>query len=204
MESLHDYKMLGNHSLVEQAHETQCIANELELLERVIPNKFVTECIIVKLPPWRGFTTTIKHKRQKIIPENFIASLDIEENTRAKYTSDKGGKCHPSANMVQKNPYGKNKMKNKSVDAKTTTAFKKKNTTELPYFTYGQLGHFFKECHDRAQRKGKNNKSINVVTPSKAVKEINLAPLKLINSYLCEMNGVLTYKRCKQIFHDFD
>jgi hypothetical protein len=39
--------------------------------------------------------------------------------------------------MVQKNPYGKNKMKNKSVDAKTTTAFKKKNTTELPYFTYG-------------------------------------------------------------------
>jgi hypothetical protein len=53
MESFHDYKMVANKSIVEQAHEIQRLAKELELLKYVIPDEVVAGCIIAKLPsPW--------------------------------------------------------------------------------------------------------------------------------------------------------
>jgi hypothetical protein len=101
MESFHDYKMADNRSIVEQAHEIQCIAKELDHLKIVLPNQFVAGCIIAKLPStWRNFARFLKHKRQEISVENLIASLDVEEKARAKDTRSKGGEGHSSANMV--------------------------------------------------------------------------------------------------------
>ncbi|CAO2038120.1 unnamed protein product [Urochloa humidicola] len=91
MESFHDYKMVNNRSVVEQAHEVQCIVKDLELLKCQIPDKFVAGCIIAKLPSsWRNFATTLKHRRQEISVENLIASLDVEEKARKKDTTEKG------------------------------------------------------------------------------------------------------------------
>ena len=50
MESFHDYRMVNNRSMVEQAHEVQCIVKDLDLLKCPIPGKFVAGCIIAKLP----------------------------------------------------------------------------------------------------------------------------------------------------------
>jgi hypothetical protein len=50
MESFNDYKMVANKSVVEQAHEIQRLAKELELLKCVLPDEFVAGCIIAKLP----------------------------------------------------------------------------------------------------------------------------------------------------------
>ena len=55
MEQLYDYKMVDNHSVVEQAHETQALAKELEQFLCVLPNKFVPGDIVAKLPPSWGF-----------------------------------------------------------------------------------------------------------------------------------------------------
>jgi len=134
MESFHDYKMVANRSTVKQGHEVQHLAKELELLKCVIPDEFVAGCIIAKLPPsWRGFATSLKHKRQKISVENLIASLDVEEKARAKNTIEKENEGHSSINLVQRNPHGKNKGENKPFNAKLTTTFeKKKNNAELP------------------------------------------------------------------------
>ena len=111
MESFHDYKMVGNQSIVEQAHEVQRIAKELELLKCVIPDEFAVGCIIAKFPPSRrGFDTILKHRRQKISVKNLISSLDIEEKARAKDNTEKWNEGHSSANLVQKNPHGKNDM----------------------------------------------------------------------------------------------
>jgi hypothetical protein len=80
MESFNDYKMVANKSVVEQAHEIHLLAMKLELLKCVLPDEFVVGCIIAKLPSlWRNFSTSLKHKRQKISVENLIASLDVEE-----------------------------------------------------------------------------------------------------------------------------
>jgi hypothetical protein len=86
--------------VVQQAHEIQCIAKELELLKCALLNKFVAGCIIAKLPPsWRNFATTLKHKRHEISVENLIESLDVEEKARTKDTTEKG-KGQGSANFV--------------------------------------------------------------------------------------------------------
>jgi hypothetical protein len=51
----------------------------------------VARCIIVKLPSsWRNFATSLKHKRQKISVEKWIASLDVEEKARVKNNIEKG------------------------------------------------------------------------------------------------------------------
>ena len=101
MESFHDFRMVNNRSVVEQAHEVQVLVKELELLKCPLPDKFVAGCIIAKLPSsWRNFATALKHKRQEISVENLIASLDVEEKARAKDASEKGGEGNYSANMV--------------------------------------------------------------------------------------------------------
>jgi hypothetical protein len=51
MEQLFDCKMVDNRSVVEQAHEIQALAKELEQFPCVLPNKFVASGIIAKLPP---------------------------------------------------------------------------------------------------------------------------------------------------------
>src|SRR5438128_10973787 len=110
MESFHDKSKEDNHFVVEQAHEIQCIFKELKLLKCPLPDKFVAGCIIAKLPSsWRSFATTLIHKRQEISVKNLIASLDVEEKARAKDAHGKRTESQFSANMVQKNPHGKNK-----------------------------------------------------------------------------------------------
>ena len=51
MEQLYDYKMVKNRSMVEQAHEIQAMAKELEHFSYLLPDKFVAGGIIAKLSP---------------------------------------------------------------------------------------------------------------------------------------------------------
>src|SRR6185437_10434616 len=74
MKSFHDFRMVNNRSVVEQAHAVQVFVKELELLKCPLPDKFMAGCIIAKLPSsWRNFATALKHKRQEISVENLIA-----------------------------------------------------------------------------------------------------------------------------------
>jgi hypothetical protein len=58
------------------------MVKELALLKIAVPDKFVAEGIIIKLPPsWRDFTTAFKHKRVHMSILDMIASLDVEEKT---------------------------------------------------------------------------------------------------------------------------
>jgi hypothetical protein len=85
MEQLYDYKMVENRSTVEQTHEIQSLAKELELFPCPLPDKFVAGGIIAKLPPsWKDFATSLKHKRHEFNVEELIGTLDVEERARAK------------------------------------------------------------------------------------------------------------------------
>jgi hypothetical protein len=102
MEQLFDYKMVENHPAVEQAHEIQTLAKELEHFTCVLPGKFVASGIIAKLPhSWMDFATSLKHKRQEFSVTELIGSLDVAERARAKDTRGKEVETS-SANMVQK------------------------------------------------------------------------------------------------------
>ncbi|KAK1678392.1 hypothetical protein QYE76_039240 [Lolium multiflorum] len=105
MEQFNDYRMVENQSVVEQAHEIQIMAKELELLKCVLPDKFVAGCIVAKLPPsWRNFSTSLKHQRHEFSVENIMGSLDVEEKARAKDKHTGATEGRSAANMVQKMP----------------------------------------------------------------------------------------------------
>ncbi|KAK1605592.1 hypothetical protein QYE76_029265 [Lolium multiflorum] len=124
MEQFNDYRMVENRYVVEQAHEIQIMAKELELLKCVLPDKFVAGFIVAKLSPsWRNFSTSLKHQRHEFSVENIMGSLDVEEKARAKDKHTRGTEGRYAANMVQKNAH-KSKGKNKGVSQ--TTNFKKK------------------------------------------------------------------------------
>ena len=76
--------MVDNRSVLDQAHEIQCISKELELLKCELPDKFVAGCIIAKLPPgWRNFATSLKHLRREFSVEDVIGHLSVEQYSRA-------------------------------------------------------------------------------------------------------------------------
>jgi hypothetical protein len=127
MEQLFDYKMVEYRSVVEQAHEVQSLAKELEHFPCVLPDKFVAGGIIAKLPPsWKDFATSLKHKRQRFSVADLIGTLDVEERARAKDTHGKGVESS-SANAVQKKDFNFNashkKKKGKEREAKVDNQF---------------------------------------------------------------------------------
>jgi len=85
MEQYHDFRIVDNRSVVEQAHELQLIVRELDQLGCKLPDKFVAGGIITKLPSsWRNYATSLKHKRQDISVEDLVAGIDVEEKAWAK------------------------------------------------------------------------------------------------------------------------
>jgi hypothetical protein len=173
MERFHDCKTADNHSIVEQVHEIQCIAKELDHLKIVLPDRFLVGCIITNLPStWRNFTTSLKHKRHGISVENLIGSLDVEKKARAKDTGSKGGDGHSSANMVQKN-HNKGKRNTKPKKPNITSNFKKKkNKVEVTCFTCGETSHFATDYPDRADRRGKKGMSTQWLLAMRETKDM--------------------------------
>jgi hypothetical protein len=195
-----NFKMTKDLPVVQQAHEIQCIAKELELLKCALPDKFVAGCIIAKLPlSWRNFATTLKHKRHEISVENLMTSLDVEEKPRAKDITEKG-EGHTTDNFLQKGkPSGKNKGNFKpsfNKPVKTTTFKKKKpnrDKCDLSCFTCRDPGHFSKDCPDRADHRGKKVKTINVMTASNTGMVIYLLFFQYFNLHVCGLIRVLMF-----------
>jgi hypothetical protein len=101
MEQFYD----NDRSVVEQVHEVQTQAKELEMFRYVRPDKFVAGCMISELPhTWTDFATSLKYKRQEFGIAELIGSLDVEEKKKAKdVRSKKVGERSSSAHVVQKN-----------------------------------------------------------------------------------------------------
>ncbi|KAK1603864.1 hypothetical protein QYE76_027537 [Lolium multiflorum] len=175
MEQYYVYRMTDERSVVEQAHEIQSLAKELEQFKCTLPDKFVAGGIIAKLPPsWRNFATSLKHKRQEFSVLDLIGSLHVEEKARAKDTRARSFEGGSSANVVQKKNFQSHKSKNKnngkgkfdeknkasnSTNFKKKTPYKKKGNCHV----CGAPGHWAPDCPERHDRCGNSGKSANVV-----------------------------------------
>jgi hypothetical protein len=89
MEQLLDYRMVEDRSVVEQAHEVQVLAKELQNYSKeapcVLPNKFVAGAIITKLPhSLRDFATSLKHKRKDSLLMTLLRLLMLKRRREQK------------------------------------------------------------------------------------------------------------------------
>ncbi|XP_037410134.1 uncharacterized protein LOC119272880 [Triticum dicoccoides] len=163
-ELYHDFHMVDSRSVVEQSHELQLLVGELGHFGSVLPDKFVVGGIIAKLPlGWRGFATSLKHRREAMTVEGLIATLDVEEKARAKDVPQPSTQDTSTANLVDGGAGGSKNIKNKGKGAKQTTGFKKKKKTKGDFncFVCGEAGHLARKCR---MRKGKkvNQQTVNV------------------------------------------
>ncbi|XP_071683400.1 uncharacterized protein [Lolium perenne] len=186
MEQFYDFKMTNERSIVEQAHEIQSIAKELEQFTCVLPEKFIAGGIIAKLPPsWRNFATSLKHKRQEFSTTDLIGSLDVEEKARAKDTRARGVEGGSSANLVQKKNFQSYKSKNKNKydgkgkfdgknKASQSTNFKRKTDKKKGVcHVCGDPDHWAPNCPNRFDKRqqGKGGKTANVVIGDTEIKD---------------------------------
>jgi hypothetical protein len=89
MEQFLDYRMVEDRSVVEQAHEVQALAKELENYSKetpcVLPNKFVAGAIITKLPPsWRDFATSLKLRERNSLLMTLLRLLMLKRRQERK------------------------------------------------------------------------------------------------------------------------
>ena len=85
MEQLFDYKIVDNRFVIEQTHEIQALAKELEQFSCVLPKKFVAGGIIAKLPPtWKDFATSLKHQRKSLVLPNSWELLMLRRTREQK------------------------------------------------------------------------------------------------------------------------
>ena len=152
MEQFHDYRMVDDRSVVEQAHGIQTLAKELKNFGTMLPNKFMAGCIIAKLPQaLTDFATALKYNRQEFGITDLIGSLDVEEKVRAKDVHVKKiVKGSSSAHVAQKNSQNSHKKFRQELKQKATTPFKKKkkNKEKENCFTCGKPRNYAKDCLD--------------------------------------------------------
>lgn len=170
IQQFHDYKMVENRPVLEQAHEIICIVKDLELLKCELPGKFVAGCIIAKLPnSWRNFATTLKHQRREFSVEDVIGHLSVEQNSRAKDSHGKGAEGTSVANMVNQRNLNSHKFKGKN-GVQQNTDFKKKgkktfkkNKKDAGCFTCGSTEHWANRCPNKFKKSGQDSKSVNMI-----------------------------------------
>ncbi|KAK1696021.1 hypothetical protein QYE76_012718 [Lolium multiflorum] len=138
MEQYYDYRMTDERSVVEQAHEIQSLAKELEQFKCTLPDKFVAEKARAK--------DTRAHS--------------FEGGSSANVVQKKNFQSHKSKN--KNNGKGKFDEKNKasnSTNFKRKTPYKKKGNCHV----CGAPGHWAPDCPERHDRRGNSGKSANVV-----------------------------------------
>jgi hypothetical protein len=140
--------------VVEQAHEIQFIVGDLQQHGHNLPGRFVAGGIIAKLPPtWRGFVTSLKHKRQNICVQDLLAFLDVEEKAPAKDGPPKTFEGQSNANFMR--TVAKRNGKLKSFRPPTSRKSSRRSSTclMLNALSVGRLGTLPKSAQRGRARK---------------------------------------------------
>ncbi|XP_017985342.1 PREDICTED: uncharacterized protein LOC108663940, partial [Theobroma cacao] len=91
-----NYKMVDNHSIMEQLHELERILNSFKQYGLKMDEAIVVSSIIDKLPPsWRDTKKFLKHEKEEMSLEDLSNHVRIEEDYRKQEeVNDRGGEYY--------------------------------------------------------------------------------------------------------------
>ncbi|XP_023763126.1 uncharacterized protein LOC111911607 [Lactuca sativa] len=153
-----EFQMANDKSIMEQVHELQVMANNLNALSISILELFQVGAIIAKLPPlWKDFSKRMMHKSEDYSLDDLMKHLRIEEETHIR---DKRGKVGSSVHhmsvgvLVIKASLGGQNKKNLGPKKQSFKKPGHQNPNSKPKRTgpchvCGEIGHYARECKDR-------------------------------------------------------
>ncbi|ESR49881.1 hypothetical protein CICLE_v10033329mg, partial [Citrus x clementina] len=94
--------MVDDKSMLYQIHEYHILVNNFKKEEIFLPERFVTGCLIGKLPEsWRDCINTSKHKKKKVSLKDVITHISIKENNRIRDTFDEEEEFCSNATIME-------------------------------------------------------------------------------------------------------
>ena len=83
-ENFLNYKMSEGRSVMEQLQELQLIVRDLVQYNCILPDNFLVNAILAKLPSsWRDFVTARRHMKKQMTLSELSATINVEERARA-------------------------------------------------------------------------------------------------------------------------
>jgi hypothetical protein len=156
------FQMTDEKSITSQIHEFHNIVAELAKEGDGLPESFVTQCLVEKLPEsWKEYKLHFKQKKTFMSLQHTIVHIKIEERNRSLEKVNKAKEIISKANVVEER-YGRPPQHYKKFDhrpkGKTWNNNKKKfNTThsliqkkKVNCFVCGKAGHYAAVCKQRA------------------------------------------------------
>jgi hypothetical protein len=148
--------MTNEKNISSQIHEYHNIVAELAKEGDVLPESFVTQCLVEKLPDsWKEYKLHFKQKKTFMSLQQTIVHIKIEERNRSLEKTSKAKELVSKANIVQDKPphnykkqdhrpKGNNQNKRKGQPLHSQGQKKKINC-----FNCGKLGHYAVACKQR-------------------------------------------------------
>ncbi|XP_077252413.1 uncharacterized protein LOC143891765 [Tasmannia lanceolata] len=138
-----DFALEDGKPISAQIDEYQFLIGELAKEGMKLPDTFVADSLIEKLPlSWKDFKIGMKHKTKEWTLDQVIVRVKIEEKNRLKDKQQKAKECTFKTNIVETKNDGSKNLKPKKEKNFKKSGSKKKGVC----YECGKLGHYKKDC----------------------------------------------------------
>ena len=162
-----EFKMVDSRSIMDQVEQLQLINNEITAEGMILPEAFIVDCTIEKLPPsWVDFKNYLKHKRKQMSLESLISRLHNEATIRLSKNEERGYQAYLAEQLKAKGKgkVGEKNYKFKNLQATSSTSFKKHTSGAKKFggkcHKCGKIGHKPDMCRSKPIQKRPHNANL--------------------------------------------
>ncbi|XP_022636030.1 uncharacterized protein LOC111241622 [Vigna radiata var. radiata] len=152
------WEMIEDKDIKTQINEYHKLLEDIKAENIILPDEFVSELLIEKLPPsWIDYKQQLKHRHKQMLLPELVTHIIIEDANRKECATARAKALSAKPNVAQVNPVSKryehkldHKKKNNFLISRPNgcnLTFKKKGNC----FVCGKSGHHAPQCRHRVR-----------------------------------------------------